>query len=177
MYYVIQVRTGKEEKTMDAIRRQLGEKEGFDIFSPYRKVLRKVKGVEVEKIERCFPGYLFVETDSPYELFKDLYWTPEFTKMLGREGYTENFLPLNPDESRMIDILYSKNNDRITEISNIEVHEGQLVKVLDGPLFGLTGSIRKVNLHKRTVVVEFEMCGRVVTAPLSINIITDYLHK
>lgn len=172
MYYVIQVRTGKEEKTIDAIKRQLGGQPGFDVFSPYRKVLKKYRGVQKEVIERCFPGYVFVETDAPYELFKYLYWTPEFTKMLGREGQTENFLPLNHDESRMIDILYSRNSNRITEISDIEIEEGQKIKVLDGPLEGLTASIKKIDLHKRLVTVEFMMCGRVVEAQLSINIIT-----
>ena len=177
MYYVVQVATGKEEKTINEIKKQLGDIDGFDVFSPFRKSTRKVKGVEKEYIERCFPGYIFIETDEPYELFKALYWTPEFTKMLGREGLTENFVPLNKDEARMIDILYSKNSNRVTEISNIEVNEGQIVKVLDGPLYGLTGQIKKVNLHKRLVIVEFSLMGRSVTAPISINIITDYLNK
>ena len=60
MYYVIQVRTGKEDKTIDAIKRQIGNKEGFDVFSPYRLVPKKIKGEIVEKKERCFPGYIFV---------------------------------------------------------------------------------------------------------------------
>ena len=177
MYYVIQVRTGKEQKTIDAIKRQIGNRPGFDVFAPYRKVIKKCKGVEKEVIVRCFPGYLFVETDKPYDFFVELYWTPEFTKMLGREGHTENFLPLNEDEARMIDILYSSNSNRITEISDIEVKEGQIVKILNGPLYGLVGSIKKVNLHKRTVVVEFLLCGRPVTVDLGINIISELKAK
>ena len=77
----------------------------------------------------------------------------------------------------MIDILYSKNNDRITEISNIEVREGEMIRVLDGPLFGLETQIKKVNLHKRTVTINFMMCGRVQSADLAINIITNVLNK
>ena len=177
MYYVIQVRTGKEDKTIDAIKRQIGNKEGFDVFSPYRLVPKKIKGEIVEKKERCFPGYIFVETNEPYEFFVQLYWTPEFTKMLGREGHTENFLPLNNEEARMIDILYSSNSNRITEISDIEVKEGQIVKILNGPLYGLVGSIKKINLHKRTVVVEFLLCGRPVTVDLGINIISELKTK
>lgn len=177
MYYVIQVKTGKEQKTIDAIKKQLGDKDGFDVFAPYRKSLRKYSGVFKEVIERCFPGYVFVETSEPWELFVDLYWTPEFTRMLGREGHTQNFVPLNEDESRMIDILYSANSNRITEISNIEVHEGQIIKVLDGPLAGITSAIKKVNLHKRIVTIEFPLCGRMVEANVSINIITNVINK
>ena len=172
MYYVIYTQTGKEEKVIDAIKNKLHNNEDFEVFSPYRKSLRKHKGEYKEVIERCFPGYLFVETDKPKELFFDLYWVDEYTKLLGREGITYNFTPLNDEESRMIDILYSKNNNRTTEISDIEVSEGQIVKVLDGPLDGIEGTIKKIDLHKRKVLIEFPFCGRYVEATLAINIIT-----
>lgn len=177
MYYVIQVITGDEEKTIDAIKKQIGNKEGFDVFAPFRKVIRKYRGVEKEVIQRCFPGYIFVETDKPKDLFFDLFWIPKYTKLLGREGLTYNFCPLDKDEARMIDILYSKHNNRTTEISNIEVIVGQKIKVLDGPLSGLETQIQKVNLHKRTVTVSFMMCGRSVTADVAINIITNVINK
>ena len=77
----------------------------------------------------------------------------------------------------MIDILYSSENNRTTEISNISVKEGQTIKVLDGPLVGLETQIKKVDLHKRTVKVEFMLCGRLVSANVGINIITDIINK
>lgn len=178
MYYVVQVKTGKEEKTIEAIKKQLGnDLDAFDVFAPYRKSLRKYKGEFREVIERCFPGYVFVETDVPKDLFFHLFWVPEFTKLLGREGLTYNFVPLNNDEARVIDILYSRNSDRITEISDIIVHEGQIVRVVDGPLEGFLTKIKKVNLHKRTVIVEYMLCGRLVSSVLSINIITDLINN
>ena len=77
----------------------------------------------------------------------------------------------------MIDILYSKNNDRITEISKIEVREGEQIRVLDGPLAGLETQIKKVNLHKRKVTVEYMMCGRLVKSDIAINIVTNVINK
>ena len=177
MYYVIQVKTGKEETMIEDIKKQLNDLSDYDVFAPYRKAIRKHKGVMKEVKERCFPGYIFVNTKKPKELFEALYWTPGFTKLLGREGLTSNFVPLNKDESRMIDILYSENTDHITEISNIEVKEGQTIKVLSGPLLGLETQIKKVNLHKRTVTVEFMMCGRLVQSQVGIAIITDIINK
>ena len=177
MYYVIQVKTGKEQKAIEDILKNKPDDASFDVFSPYRKSLRKYKGENKEVIERCFPGYIFVETNDVKQLFRQLYFTPGFQKLLGREEGTENFVPLDKDETRMIDILYSKNNDHITEISNIEVQVGQTIKVLDGPLMGLETQIKKVDLHKRTVTVEFMMCGRLVTSPIGINIVTDVINK
>ena len=177
MYYVIHVKTGKEEKTIDAIKRQLGTKEGFDVFTPCRKALRKYKGVYKEVTERCFPGYIFVETNNPKELFFDLFWTPEYTRLLGREGLTYNFLPLSEEEARVIDILYSSDDDRTTQISDIVVKEGQIVRVVTGPLEGLLGKIKKVNLHKRTVTLDHTICGRKVEINVAINIVTDFINK
>ena len=177
MYYVIQVKTGKEETMIEDIKKQLKNLSNYDVFAPYRKALRKYKGVMKEIKERCFPGYVFVNTDKPKELFEALYWTPGFTKLLGREGLTNNFVPLDKDESRMIDILYSQNSDHVTEISNIEVKEGQIIKVLDGPLLGLETQIKKVNVHKRMVAIEFMMCGRLVEAQIGISLVTDIINK
>ena len=177
MYYVIQVKTGKEQKAIEDIMKNKPDDLSFDVFAPYRKIYRKFRGVEKEVIERCFPGYIFVETDDVQKLFFELYWIPGFTKLLGREADTYNFVPLDKDESRMIDILYSKNNDRITEISNIEVKEGEKIRVLDGPLAGLETQIKKVNLHKRKVTIEYMMCGRLVTSDIGINIITNIINK
>ena len=178
MYYVIQVKTGKEEKTMlDIIKNNHSDDPNFEVFSPFRKALRKYKGVQKEIIERCFPGYIFVSTNNVEQLFIDLYWTPGYERLLGREADTYNFGPLDKDESRMIDILYSSENNRVTEISNISVKEGQTIKVLDGPLVGLETQIKKVDLHKRTVKVEFMLCGRLVSANVGINIITDIINK
>ena len=177
MYYVIQVKTGKEEKAIEDILKNKPDDPSFDVFAPYRKIIRKFHGVEKEVIERCFPGYIFVETNNVQQLFKQLYFTPGFTKLLGREADTENFVPLDKDESRMIDILYSRNNYRITEISNIEVKEGEMIRVLDGPLAGLETQIKKVNLHKRKITIEYMMCGRLVTSDVGINIITNIINK
>ena len=177
MYYVIQVKTGKEQKAIDDINKNRPDEESFDVFAPYRKIIKKFKGVEKECIERCFPGYIFVETDNVKELFRQLYFTPGFQKLLGREEGTDNFVPLDQDESRMVDILYSKNNNRITEISNIEVKEGETIRVLDGPLMGLETKIKKVNLHKRNITIEYMMCGRLVSFNVGINIITNIINK
>ena len=85
MYYVIQVKTGKEQKAIEDILKNKPNDLSFDVFAPYRKALRKYHGEMKEVIERCFPGYIFVETNDIKELFKQLYFTAGFEKLLGRE--------------------------------------------------------------------------------------------
>ena len=177
MYYVVNVKTGKEQQAIDDILKNKPEGIKFDCFAPRRKALRKFKGQLKEVTERCFPGYVFVETDDVHKLFIELYWIPGYTRLLGREAGSENFVPLDKDESRMIDILYSADSDRTTEISDIEVKEGEKIRVLNGPLAGLETQIKKVNLHKRKVTVEYMICGRLVSSDIAINIVTNIINK
>ena len=52
-----------------------------------------------------------------------------------------------------------------------------MIRVLDGPLMGLETKIKKVNLHKRKVTIEYVMCGRLVTSDIAINIVTNIINK
>ena len=173
MYYVIQVQTGKEEKVIEDIKRYKKHEDTFDVFSPSMKQLRKYKDGWKEVTVKCFPGYLFVETDNVKQLFEDLYWIEGFTKLLGKErGSDNNFLPLDKDESRVIDILYSEESGRITEISDIVIEEGDKIRVVSGPLMGFEGVIVKKNLHKRLVKIRISFAGRAVETDVGVNIIT-----
>ena len=174
MYYVIQVKTGEEEKVINDINRfNTNRSESFDVFTPTRTTLRKYNGKYREYTERCFPGYVFVETDDVKQLFFDLYWVPDFTKLLGRQGKeTYYFSPLNQEEERMINILYNKDDNRNTKISDIELTEGEEIRILTGPLKDVEGKIIKVNLHKRKITIEIPMFSRNVEVDVGINIVT-----
>ena len=63
MYYVIQVQGGKEDKVIEEIAKQNHPSVVLDAFAPKRKAKRKYKDGWKEVTVKCFPGYLFVETD------------------------------------------------------------------------------------------------------------------
>ena len=174
MYYVIQVATGQEDKVIEDIHRfNTNREESFDVFSPTRQTMRKYKGEFKPYIERCFPGYVFVETNNVQQLFKDLYWVPDFTKLLGRESKdTHLFVPLSNEESRMVDILFGRENDRTMGISDIEIEEGDVIRILSGPLRDVEGKIVRKNLHKRKVTVEVHLLKQTFDIDVGINIVT-----
>ena len=172
MYYVVQVRTGKEAKAIEDIRANSSNPAGIDVFTPFRREVRKYKGEYKTVVVPCFPGYVFVETDDPKKLFYDLHRIEDFTRLLGREGHSYHFMHLSEDEERVIDILYGRDSQRVTDISNIEIIEGSKIRVLDGPLYNMEGKVIKVNLHKRKVTVEITLCTRSIFVDLGINIIT-----
>lgn len=156
---------------MKDIKKVVSDRYYVEVFSPYRMVLRKYKGEYKEVKERCFPGYLFAETDNIKQLFFDIYNIEGYTRILGREGTTYNFSPLNEDETRMVDILYNAESDRTTPISNIEISEGDEIRILDGPLANLIGRVKKANLHKRKVTVVIPLFQRNMEIDVGINIV------
>lgn len=172
MYYVIQVKSGKEDKTIKEIKDRLDKDLAFDVFVPKAMRRRKYQGEWHDELKPCFPGYIFIDTSNIKNVFKALYYVPSFTKILGREGLSENFLPLNVIETRMIDILYNKDSNYIASISNITFEEGDKIVVLSGPLYGQEANIKKVNLHKRLVTITITLGGQSVEAELGIDFIS-----
>ncbi len=172
MYYVIHVETGKEDKIIDEIKRYKDHEATFEVFTPLMKQLRKYKGEWKEVTIKCFPGYIFVQTDEIKQLFKELVYVEGYTRLLGKERGSENYLPLNEEESRVIDILCSEESDRTVEISDIVIEEGDKIRVVAGPLMGLEGSIVKKDFHKRKVRVRISFAGRGIETDVGINIIT-----
>ena len=172
MYYVIHVETGKEDKVIEEIKRYKDHEDTFEVFTPLMKRLRKYKGEWKDITVKCFPGYIFVQTNDIKQLFKDLVYVEGYTRLLGRERGSENYLPLSEEESRVIDILFNEESDRTTEISDIVIEEGDKIRVVSGPLMGQEGIIVKKKLHKRLVTIRISFAGRGMDTDVGINIIT-----
>lgn len=170
MYFVIQVIGGKESSIVDILNRKISKDIAKECFIPVRKRLKKYNGKWNKVTERYFPGYVFIDSSNPKALFNELKKIGEFTKLLGRQ-VDNNFLSLSEEESRLIDSLMGKEVNRITDISLIDIKEGNEIKVIDGPLVGFEGRINKINLHKRTASINLDMCGRLVEVILGIEIL------
>ncbi len=172
MYFVIQVVSKSENKMMEKIKLFISDSSIMnDIFIPRRKRLRKNNGKWKEYEEICFPGYIFVETNKPRLLQKELRKIEGFTKLVGfGDSSNISFMPLTEQEANMIDRLMGK-NDRVIGLSTIEFEEGNRIKVIDGPLEGFKGSILKYNIHKRTVMVRLEIGNIVSDLQLGIDLV------
>lgn len=173
MYYVIQVESQKEEKTISDIRNSVSNELIIDIFTPKYTTNIKRKGIFYQTIKNCFPGYIFVKTNKPLELVKSLSFLPSFTKMLGKSRYFDVFTPLNEYEERMIEILYNQENEHTIKLSEVTFKEGSKIVVLSGPLLGQESFIKKLDLHKRIAIIPIDICGRSVDVKLGFDIIAE----
>lgn len=156
MWYVIQTLGGKEEGTVDMIRKKVSSYYMEECFVPKKERMKKFYGSWHKVEDILFPGYVFAVTDRPDKLYEELKRIPRLTKVLGREE--QYFTSLNEREVKLVREL--GNQEHRTEISKVQVCEGKRIRVVEGPLKNYVGNIAKVNLHKKEVLVQVDFMGR-----------------
>ena len=75
---------------------------------------------------------------------------------------------LYPHERQFIERFVNK--DKIIDAS-IGFIEGDLIRIIEGPLIGNESLIKKINRHKRTALVEITLFGEIQSIELSCEII------
>ena len=170
MYYVIQVATGTEETVERGIRRLVSQDVYGKCFYPTRVMRKKLRGEWREISEKLIPGYVFIASDDSQGLNEALRGIPALTKLLGREG--DAFIGLSQSEEEWLLGLISPEEDR-TEVglSTVEIDENDKVTVLDGPLKGMLGKIKKIDLHRRHAEVEVDFMKRTILLYLGFELV------
>ena len=164
-WYVIQVRTGKEEWIVRCCNLMINHSCLKKCFIPYSKRLRKFKGEWIERTETLFPGYVFMISDNPVLLYQALKQIPDLTKMLGREK--EDVFPLSEDEVAFLKSFGAEN--QVVDMS-VGYIEGDQVIIQCGPLKGKEGLIKRINRHKRIAEIEIEFLGERRKAKVGLEI-------
>lgn len=177
MYYVIYVGSGKEKKAEDFITRDISSDICRECFHPVKHLRKRFHGEWIDIYERLIPGYVFIESDNPEELYHCLKRIPILTKLLGREMNDEEMIvyALKDEEVRWLARLmpsFEKNNQEyLIELSKVGFNENDEVIILDGPLKDMTGYVRKINLHKRIAEIEVSFFGQTSVLYLGIDLI------
>ncbi len=167
MWYVVQTLGGEEERTADMIQRQVPACYISECFVPKRERMKKFGGQWNKVEETLFPGYLFVVTERPEELYRELRRVPRLTKVLGREG--QNFYPLSREEEELVRGIGDQGHR--TSLSKIRLGEGKEIRVVEGPLKDYVGNVVKVNLHKREVVIRVRFVGRETELKMGVEMV------
>ena len=183
MYYVIYVNARNESGAKELIGRYIPDSLYSDCFYPVRLMKKKLRGRWTIVHERLIPGYIFIESDDVKSLYKELRKLPMFLRLLGKEESEEDIdiYPLSDEEVRWLKVLSqgkdTKENKHLIELSRVGFDENDEIIVLDGPLLGLQGKIKKINLHKRVAEVELKFMNQDVIFFLGIDIIEKTVKK
>jgi transcriptional antiterminator NusG len=164
MWYVMWVETGKERKMRGILEHWIPEDHYERIVIPEKNMRKKIKG-EWRDVQTClFPGYLFVVAEGITPFAESLQDVPGFTQMLKTD---EEITPIYPEEEAVLKRLVDQNE---TVGMSIGIVENDKVRILEGPLVGLEGIVKKINRHKRTAELWMELFDRKMRVEVGLEI-------
>lgn len=157
-WYVIHTMTGKEDELLSYLNDRIPNDILNECFIPKRERNKKFARKWRIVTEILFPGYVFVKTSQPQDLFLCLKDIPMFTNLLGdSENY---FIALSENETEFVTKIGNGRDDHTIKISMVDFSEGDTVEYLEGDLKCFEGQIKRFDKRRRQAVVETEMFGR-----------------
>lgn len=158
MWYVIQTRSGEEQEIKLYIESSMEPRVCKVILPLYEDVYRK-GGTGHIAIKKLFPGYLFIETEDPKEVYKTIRKVPRFTRMLSMEenDMEKTFLTVGTEDEAFIKSL---TDDGLMRVSYIRRSKSGRIEKIAGPLSRYAGNITKLDVPHRRAIVEAEILGK-----------------
>ena len=156
MWYVIQTRTGEEEKLLMMIRQIVPRECYEECFYIQREQFRRMGGKYNLDLAPLFPSYVFVDTEEPERMFLELKRVPGLTKLLG--DHQDSFFCVAKEEEKFLRSVQDK--EHIVRQSLVEVDaQGQIIWA-EGPVGMYFDKIVKQRLRKRYVWIEQKFLGK-----------------
>ncbi len=149
MWCVIHVRDRGEQHAERLVAGLLPQSLDARCFHLTRNRKKKFQGKWQTVQEDLFPGYVFVDTDDPDRVYRELKKAPRPKLLFSNDQYVST---LEQKESELLELMADKGG--VIGISRVAVDEGGTVRYLSGPLKNVGDRVRKVNLHKRIAEIE-----------------------
>lgn len=165
MWYVIQVRTGTEREIVKQCQRVLLQGVLRRSFLPCYEEMKRYKGAWHKERKLLFPGYVFLISEDPEQLYQKLKCVIGLTKLL-KTG--EEIISLTEEEIRFLMKFGGK--EQLVKMSTGFMEREQVV-ILEGPLKGMEGYIKKIDRHKREASLELPMFGRILDVKVGLEIV------
>ena len=167
-WYVVHTYSGYENKVKKNIDNLISHR-GFEdiiskVFVPTEEVTELKEGGRRKTSEKkVFPGYVLIRIDSSRveDVWGPIRTTPGVTGFVGSQGKPT---PISRDEFEKITKRVSPSAPKKT---SIDLSEGQVVKVVNGPLQDFDGTIAEVNADTGKVKVMVSIFGRETPVELS----------
>ena len=160
MWYVVQTRTGEEEKIKQIIEELKTLDKDANCFIPtYEGVKRKAGHCRIY-LAMLFPGYIFVDTSHPERIMEAQSRMTEFVRLLGVEK-DEQGITITPVSEKDRDFIETLVDEKyLMHVSLVKMNEKHKIEVIDGPLEKHSDKIVKVEYRKRRAIIETEMFGK-----------------
>lgn len=167
-WYVVHTYSGYENKAKLALEERIRshKKEPFfgEVIVPEENVVELVKGQKKTTKRRFFPGYILVKmilNDETWHIVKN---TPKITGFVG-----DKIKPVPVPESDVQRMTNRIAEGQAKPRPRISFHEGENVRVVDGPFSNFNGVVEDVNPDKGKVKVLVSIFGR--STPVELDFI------
>ena len=156
-WYAIHTYSGYEEKVSESIKQRINAVDMadkiFDCIVPKEKQIQIKNGKRKVIDAKIFQGYVLVEmklTDETWYIIRN---TPGVTGFVGADTTPT---PVSESEMRKI-----KKRMGVDEPKHqIDLSEGEVVSIVDGPFKGFDGSVAEIDAVKGKIKVMVSMFGR-----------------
>lgn len=167
-WYVVHTYSGFENKAKIALEERIKSLRKETLFGevlvPEENVVELVKGQKKTTKRRFFPGYILVKmflNDETWHIVKN---TPKITGFVG-----DKVKPVPVPESDVQKMTNRIAEGQVKPRPRVSFHEGENVRVIDGPFSNFNGVIEDVNPDKGKVKVLVSIFGR--STPVELDFI------
>ena len=169
MWYVLQTITGREEELVYLIRKIVPPAVYEDCFVAYYERIWRKQQQSIVHVERLFPGYVFILSETPQELYQELKRVPAMSRIVADGNFY--FLPLEKEEEIFFRDMLAK--DHIIHLSYIETNGKGRVYRISGPLKSYADRVQKYQFKKRYAIIRLRLLGVEKTVALGILLNED----
>lgn len=160
-WYALYTAPGEENKAAELLERAVSRDFWTYCAIPKRFKVFRTGGLLRLFEDVMFPGYLFVRTDAPEKLAKELRKAKRFPQMIGNCLKTGDlFVPVEEKDLRFLQDVCGENLEHSMGITKIILNEENRIIWADGVLDHYRDHIVKINLHRRFVIAEIELFRR-----------------
>lgn len=171
MWYVIQTTTGSEQELLTAMDKALDRRFYQRCFHMKREAVWRRSGKCVIHIESLFPGYVFIQTENPGEIYLQLKKIPQFSKLLGKEEI--EFYPVSKEEELFLRQMLNGDIEDTVRLSAVRVDEQGNLQSCEGALRYFQEYIIKKRIRLRYVIIRVHLLGRDREVKLGIRLDED----
>jgi len=171
-WYALHTYAGQENKIRntinDAIEKTEWSEKIHDVLLPTEEKYEITKGKKRKVQKKFFPSYLLIKMICDKETMHFVLNIPGVTNFLGSKNRPT---PLTDEEvEKLVKKIEQKKK---TSADSYPYHEGDTVKIVDGPFKSFTGIVDQVNAEKQKIRVMVRIFGRSTPVELSFDQVNE----
>ncbi len=164
-WYVVHVYSGFEQKAKIALAERIKShnmEQGFGAcLVPQEQVVEMVRGQKKTSTKKFYPGYMMVQMDMNRDTWHLVKETPKVSGFVGDATSPD---ALTAEE--VARLLQQVKEGATTTRASMSFHQGESIKVIDGPFVDFNGTVDEVRPEKGKLRVLISIFGRATPVEL-----------